>query len=81
MLKINNLANSFSYFQKIIRQSSPAMSASYTLVGSVIMLGAIGFFIDKWQDTSPIFLLIGLMAGIVIGFYEIAKIIWRKPKK
>jgi len=81
MLKINNLVNSFSYFQKIIRQSSPAMSASYTLIGSVLMLGAIGFFIDKWQDSSPIFLLFGLIAGIVIGFYEIAKLIWRKPKK
>lgn len=81
MIKITNIANSFSYLQKIVRQSGPAMGASYTLVGSVLLLGAIGYFLDKWKDCSPLFLMIGLLLGIVIGFYEIAKIIWIKPKK
>jgi F0F1-type ATP synthase assembly protein I len=77
----NNLASSFNYLQKIIRDSGPAMGASYTLIGSIILLGAIGYFIDEWQDTSPIYLLIGLLLGIIIGFYEIAKTIWSKPNK
>ena len=81
MSKINNLANSFSYLQKIIKQSGPAMGASYTLIGAILILGALGYFIDKWQDTSPIFLLIGLLLGIIVGFYEIAKAIWAKPHK
>jgi F0F1-type ATP synthase assembly protein I len=81
MLKINNLANSFSYLQKIIRQSGPAMGASYTLIGAILILGTIGYFIDKWQDSSPLFLILGLVIGIVVGFYEIAKIIWAKPDK
>ena len=81
MIKINNLANSFSYLQKIIKQSGPAMGASYTLIGAILILGAIGYFIDKWQGTSPIFLLIGLLLGIIVGFYEIAKIIWVNPNK
>lgn len=81
MVKIGNLANSFAYLQKMIKQSGPAMGASYTLIGSVILLGAIGYFIDKWQSTSPIFLLAGLLIGIVVGFYEIAKTIWAKSNK
>ena len=81
MIKINNISNSFSYLQKMIRQSGSAMSASYTLIGAILILGAIGYFIDKWQDTSPVFLLIGLLLGIIVGFYEIAKTIWAKPKK
>ncbi len=81
MLKINNLANSFSYLQKIIKQSGPAMGASYTLIGAILILGTIGYFIDKWQDSSPLFLILGLVIGIVVGFYEIAKIIWAKPDK
>lgn len=81
MIKINNLANSFSYLQKIIKQAGPAMGASYTLIGAILILGALGYFIDKWQDTSPIFLLIGLLLGIIVGFYEIAKAIWAKPHK
>ncbi len=81
MLKINNLANSFSYLQKIIRQSGPAMGASYTLIGAILILGTLGYFIDKWRDSSPLFLILGLAIGIIIGFYEIAKIIWSKPDK
>jgi len=81
MIKINHIANSFAYLQKIIKQSGPEMGASYTLVGSVIILGAIGYFIDKWQNTSPIFLIAGLLVGIIVGFYEIAKIIWTKSNK
>ena len=81
MIKLTNIANSFSYLQKIIRQSGPAMGASYTLIGSVLLLGAIGYFLDKWQDSSPLFLMIGLLVGIIVGFYEIAKIICIKPKK
>jgi len=81
MIKLTNIATSFSYLQQIIRQSGPAMSASYTLIGSVLLLGAIGYFLDKWQDSSPLFLMIGLLIGIIVGFYEIAKVIWIKPKK
>ena len=81
MIKINNLANSFIYLQKIIKQSGPAMGASYTLIGAILILGFIGYFIDKWRGTSPIFLLIGLLLGIIVGFYEIAKTIWLKPNK
>lgn len=81
MLKINNLANSFSYLQKIIRQSGPAMGASYTLIGAILILGALGYFLDKWRDSSPLFLILGLVIGIIVGFYEIAKIIWAKSDK
>jgi len=81
MIKINNLANSFSYLQKIIKQSGPAMGASYTLIGAILILGTLGYFIDKWRDSSPLFLILGLAIGIIIGFYEIAKIIWSKPDK
>jgi len=81
MIKINNLADSFTYLQKIIKQSGPAMGASYTLIGAILILGSLGYFIDKWQGTAPIFLLIGLLLGIVVGFYEIAKTIWAKQNK
>lgn len=81
MVKINNIASSFTYLQKIIKQSGPAMGASYTLIAGVIIFGAVGYFIDKWQSSSPLFLLIGLLVGIVVGFYEIAKIIWLNKEK
>ena len=50
-----------------------AAGASYTLVGGIILLGGIGYAVDKWQGSAPWGLLIGLMLGIVVGFYELVK--------
>jgi F0F1-type ATP synthase assembly protein I len=55
-----------------------AMMASYTLIGAIILLGGIGYAIDAWRGSSPWGLLIGLMLGLVVGFYELAKAVWRR---
>ena len=54
------------------------MAASYTLVGSILVLGAIGYAVDRWQGTAPWFLMAGLILGIVVGFYELIKTVYRK---
>jgi F0F1-type ATP synthase assembly protein I len=72
------LARSFEFMQESLRRSGPAAVAGYTLIGSIILLGAIGYAIDQWRGTSPGFLLAGLLLGIVVGFYELAKVVWRK---
>ena len=53
-----------------------AAGASYTLVGAIIVLGGIGYAVDRWQGTAPWGLLIGLALGILVGFYELVKIAW-----
>jgi ATP synthase protein I len=53
-----------------------AAGASYTLVGAIIVLGGIGYAVDRWQGTAPWGLLIGLGLGILVGFYELVKIAW-----
>ncbi len=73
----NFFAESFKYMQKIIRQSGPAASASYTLIGAVIILGGLGYFADKWFNSEPVLLIIGLILGIIVGFYELAKTIFK----
>ena len=55
----------------------PAASASYTLIGAILLLGGIGFVVDRWLETPPWFLLAGLLMGIVVGFYELAKTVWK----
>lgn len=70
-------ARSFQYLQEIIRRSGPAATASYTLIGAILLLGGIGYLIDRWQGTSPWFLLAGLMLGMIVGFYELAKTVWK----
>lgn len=71
------LGKSLEYMQETIRRAGPAASASYTLIGAILLLGGVGFAVDRWQETSPWGLLIGLLLGIIVGFYELAKTVWK----
>jgi F0F1-type ATP synthase assembly protein I len=68
----------FKQLQTNLARSGPAASVSYTLIGAIILLGGIGYAIDEWQGTSPWGLFGGLMLGLVVGFYELAKTIWHR---
>jgi ATP synthase protein I len=59
--------------QENASNAGAAAGASYTLVGAIILLGGIGYAVDRWQGSAPWGLLIGLMLGIVVGFYELVK--------
>jgi len=72
------LARSLRYMQESLRKSGPVAAAGYTLIGAIVLLGGIGYAIDAWRGTSPWFLVAGLFLGIIVGFFELAKIIWRK---
>jgi F0F1-type ATP synthase assembly protein I len=74
----NSLSRSAKSLQENITRSGPAMAASYTLVGAILVLGGIGYAVDEWRGTSPWFLLGGLTLGIVVGFYELVKTAYRK---
>ena len=69
--------NSLKALQSTILRSGAAATASYTLIGGIILLGGLGYAIDTWQGTSPWFLFGGLVLGLIVGFYELAKTIWR----
>lgn len=73
----SNLQRSLSAFQENIRSAGPAALAGYTLIGAILLLGGIGFAIDAWRGTSHWFLLAGLLAGLIVGFYELARTVWR----
>jgi F0F1-type ATP synthase assembly protein I len=74
----SSLARSAKSLQDNVTRSGPVMAASYTLVGAVLFLGGIGYAVDQWRDTSPWFLLAGLVLGIVVGFYELITTVYRK---
>ena len=70
------LERSMKALQDNVIRSGPAASASYTLIGALILLGGIGYAVDQWRGTSPWFLLGGLVLGMVVGFYELVKTAW-----
>jgi F0F1-type ATP synthase assembly protein I len=59
--------------QDNVARSGPVAAASYTLVGGIILLGGLGYFLDGRLGTAPWLLITGLGIGIVVGFYELIK--------
>ena len=72
------LARSFRFLQENLRRSGPAVVAGYTLIAALLLMGGIGYGLDAWRGTSPLFLVTGLLVGLIVGFFELAKIVWRK---
>ena len=71
-------SGSLKSLQTTISRSGPAATVSYTLIGAIVLLGGIGYALDEWRGTSPWFLFAGLVLGLIVGFYELAKTIWHK---
>jgi F0F1-type ATP synthase assembly protein I len=75
---------SFSYsrsaksLQENATNAGSAAGASYTLVGAILVLGGIGYGVDKWRGTAPWGLIIGLALGMIVGFYDLVKTTWRR---
>ena len=73
------LTRSTRALQHQAEQAGPAAGAGYTLIGAIILLGGIGYAVDYWRgNTSHWFMLGGLMLGIVVGMYELAKTVFLK---
>lgn len=65
-------------FQESTQRAGPAATASYSLIGAILLLGGAGYALDAWRGTEPAFLLGGLLLGVVTGLYLLAKAVWRR---
>jgi F0F1-type ATP synthase assembly protein I len=59
--------------QDNLDRNQPRIVASYALIGAILLLGGVGFAIDRWAGTSPWVLLVGLVAGILLGFVQLLR--------
>jgi F0F1-type ATP synthase assembly protein I len=73
-----SLQDSAKSLQENATRSISAASASYTLIGAIVLLGGLGYGFDVWRGTSPWGAFTGLMLGIVVGFYELIKTMWKR---
>ena len=53
---------------------SNGVRAGAELITCMVAGGLIGWGLDKWLETKPIFLIIFLLAGIFTGFWEVYRI-------
>jgi len=64
--------------QANVERAGPAAAISYSLIGAIVLLGGIGYGLDRWLGTSPWFLVGGLLFGFATGMYLLAKEVWRR---
>jgi F0F1-type ATP synthase assembly protein I len=72
------ISRSTRSFQENVEKSGSAAGASYTLIGALVLLGGLGYAADRWWGTRPWLLLVGLLLGLIVGFYELARTIWHR---
>jgi F0F1-type ATP synthase assembly protein I len=72
------IARSAKSLQENAERAGPAAGAGYTLIGAILLLGGIGYAVDYWRGSSPWGLLAGLLLGVVVGMYELAKTVFFK---
>ena len=78
--KNNSMFNSYSFFQNVLNQAGPAANASYSLLASIFLFIFGGFYIDNHLETSPAGIIVGMILGIVVGFYQMVKFASYKRK-
>ena len=68
-----SFTRSIQVFQDNVSRAGPAAAASYSLIGAIIVLGGLGYAVDRWLGSRPWGVFAGLMLGLVVGFYELVK--------
>lgn len=59
------------------KQKNNPFNIATDLLSGIIVGFACGFYLDKWVDTKPLFMIVGSVIGIGAGF----RMIWREMKK
>ena len=55
-----------------------AIGASYSVLGALAFFGIGGYWLDRYKGNENFWLIIGLLLGVVVGMYELAKFILKK---
>jgi F0F1-type ATP synthase assembly protein I len=63
--------------QNNLSRGEPAIVASYSVIGAIMLLGGAGFAADRYLRTAPWCLLAGLVTGLGIGFFQLARVMRR----
>ena len=55
-----------------------AIGASYSMLGALLLFGLGGYWLDRLGGGESFWLIIGLLLGVLVGMYELAKYILKK---
>lgn len=56
-----------------VRQFGTAMQLPFSLVGSVLIGGGLGWLLDRWLHTGPVFMLVVGFIGFGAGIWDVLR--------
>lgn len=59
----------------VVRKSGLVYGAIFSLVAAVIVMLGVGWALDRWLGTTPWLLVVGIVLGTVVGFFQFIRII------
>ena len=51
-----------------------AWRLSVEIIAAFLVCGGLGWIIDDWLDTRPVFLLVFVVIGMIVGVYNVFKV-------
>ena len=78
---MGNKIFSFKEHAKWIDSTTLVMQVGLTMAGSILFCLAIGYYLDKWLNTKPIFIILFILLGIVGGAVTVYRQIMEATKK
>ncbi len=51
-----------------------AWRLSVEIIAAFLVCGGLGWMLDKWLDTKPVFLLVFVVIGMIVGVYNVYKV-------
>lgn len=61
-------------WQSSLHDAGPYLTIGIQLAGTMIVYVIGGYLIDRWLDTTPIFLIVGSILGMVAFFIQIVRL-------
>lgn len=62
-------------------KAAPFLSIVYVLFAAVGLFAYLGYVIDEKWDTSPVFIVCGVLLGFALGMYNMVKVIQQLERK
>lgn len=73
----SQLKGAASSFQK----AAPHINIAYMLIASIVLVGALGWWLDDHFATRPVFTVTGIICGLFLGFYNLFKVVQKMGKE
>jgi ATP synthase protein I len=63
---------------KILRDIGPYLNLGWQLVITILIFVLIGYFLDKWLNTKPVFLIILSLLGCFVAMFDFIRSVLKK---